>query len=378
VNAVLVFAPDQEVLAHCRQWAASLDQAPTDEPSEESVHFYQVRNTRAADLHGVLSQMLGGLTASAESPLPEGESKKAASAGAPRLVVDEHQNALIFQGDNASWRKIMSVVQKMDRPTRMVLIEVTVAEITLDRQQELGIEWLLTDMGFAGLTGTLGTLGGLGIGSGGVSYVLNNAGQTRAILNAMAQESRVTILSTPRLMVKSGGTASIDVGTEVPTVTRQSTSPDIQEDGNTGLVQEIQYRKTGVLLNVKPIVHSGNRVDLEISQEVSESQAPTPGGVNSPSIFTRKIETSMGVEDGGSILLGGLISSTESDGYTGIPFLSKIPVLGRLFRVDKKQRSKTEMIMLIVPYVLNNHRDAEAVTNSFQELVIKGDMPKED
>jgi general secretion pathway protein D len=169
-------------------------------------------------------------------------------------------------------------------------------------------------------------------------------------------------------MAMSGGDATIDVGTEVPIITRQSTSSELQQDGTSAILQEIQYRKTGVLLRVKPVVHSGNRIDLEISQEVSEHQPDPSSNISSPNIFTRKIETSLSLKDGGSVMLGGLISSTTSRGYSGVPVLSKIPILGRLFRVEKETEVRTEMIMLIIPYVIDSSHEAEAVTEAFKKV----------
>ena len=132
-----------------------------------------------------------------------------------------------------------------------------------------GVEWLLKDYygsdADGGWVGEYGTLDGLTAGTQGFSYVLNYGGKTRAILNAFAEKSRVTVLSTPRIMVKSGSEATIDVGTDVPTITSQSSG----NDDDSKVYQQIQYRRTGTLLTVTPTVHSGRRVDLEISQEVS-------------------------------------------------------------------------------------------------------------
>jgi general secretion pathway protein D len=164
----------------------------------------------------------------------------------------------------------------------------------------------------------------------------------------------------------------------VPIVTRQSTSSDVQQQGSSGLIQEIQYRRTGVLLTISPVVHSGNRIDLEITQEVSESKPAPAGGVNSPSIFTRKIQTSLNLKDGGSVLLGGLISASGSKGYTGVPYLSEIPVVGRAFKVESESETRTELIMLLVPYVIESSRDAEAVTEEFRKRLTSMETADED
>jgi len=285
-----------------------------------------------------------------------------------QLVVDKARNSLVFMGKKSHWDKLMTVIHEMDRQTRMVLIEVTVAEVALDDTQKLGIEWLIqTARGDDpnNLRGSFGTLGGLGIGSSGFSFVLDSAGQTRAILNAFASKSRVSVLSTPRVMVRSGGKATIEVGKEVPTVTGQTANTTFQGQ----VYQQVQYRKTGVLLAVRPVIHSGRRVDLEISQEVSNVSSETSGGgaIPSPTIANRKIETSIGLKDGGSILLGGLIGKDKTNGYSGVPILSDIPIVGRAFRVQNDRETKTELVMLIVPYIIDNDKDASSITDAFKD-----------
>ncbi len=351
VNALLVFTADASILGHVRDWAGTLDRPGIQIGSKTGFYYYQVQNTRASELAEVLGKVLGY--------------KDTKDKQSGRLVVDEVRNSLLFQGEKKEWNSMLPVIREMDKPARMVLIEVTVAEITLNDTEELGIEWIFKDIGMDDVKGVLGTYGGLGVGASGLSFTLDNAGRTRAILNAFASRSRVSILSTPRVMVKSGGKATIDVGTEVPVITSQSTS-ELQQNGTSGLLQEIQYRKTGVLLTVSPVVHSNNRIDLEICQEVSETQPDAASKISSPSIFTRKIDTSLGLNDGGSVLLGGLISTTKNQGYTGIPVLSKIPLAGRLFRVEKQTEVRTELVMLIIPYVIDSGRDAVEITESFQ------------
>jgi len=369
VNAVLVFAAEASVLEHIKEWANMLDHPSQETRGKDGFFYYQVRNTRAEEMSKMLDKVLEGLITESAP-----QKDKPPSSKSPKLVVDDVRNGLIFQGNTDSWERLLPVIREMDRPARMVLIEVTVAEVTLTDQDEFGIEWLFKNVR------TGGVLNSLNIGAKGLTYILDNAGQTRAMINAFAATSRVSILSTPRVMVKSGGKATIDVGTEVPIITSQSTASDLQPSSGSSILQEVQYRKTGTLLNVSPVVHSGNRVDLEITQEVSKSQPNETSNISSPSIYTRKISTSLGLKDGGSVLLGGLISSSSNQGYSGIPVLSDIPILGRLFRVEKENKDRTELIMLIAPYVIDNHEDAEAVTESFKKQLheMQGDKEKKE
>jgi general secretion pathway protein D len=403
VNAVLVFASDPKMLSHAVDWVRNLD-TPGRGVSGPGIFYYYVKNTRAAELAKVLDSVLSQVIAETEAGAAAGAASPAAAGGpagaattqgaalsrattgaatsttrrtgtqqsvalrTKGLAVDDMRNAIIFYGESEIWERLLPIIARMDQPARMVLIEVTVAEVTLNNQEELGIEWLINDLSIGEYSVQLGTLGSLGVGTSGLNgYLLNNAGATRAVLNAFASKSRVKILSTPRVMVKSGATATVDVGTEVPIITSQATSSDLQEEGTSAILQSIQYRRTGVLLAVSPVIHSGNRVDLELSQEVSEAQPSTVSDIDSPSIFTRRIETSLSLKDGGSVLIGGLISSTLNNGSSGVPGLSKVPVLGRLFRVDAKTEDRTELVMLIVPYVIENDQDAIGITESLKD-----------
>lgn len=432
VGAVMVFAPEPSVLAHIKRWVTTIDkpgQGVANE-DEEGIFYYSVQNTRAEEIGQVVgglaarlartsgqagagsgvsgsgaptrgvtqspayrssssdpssakptsmstssglssgSSSSSGLGANTSSNLDNSGSSdsNAYATQSDQLVVDKARNALVYMGKKGHWEKLLKVIHEMDKQTRMVLIEVTVAEIKLGDSQTLGVEWLLqTARGSdpSNLRGTISTMGGLGVGSTGMSVILDSAGQTRAILNAFASKSRVSVLSTPRIMVRSGGKASIEVGKEVPTVTGQTANTTY----NGQVYQQVQYRKTGILLSVKPVIHSGRRVDLEISQEVSSVASETSGGgaIPSPTIANRKIDTSIGLKDGGSILLGGLIGKDKNNSYSGVPILSDIPIVGRAFRVQSDSDERTELVMLIVPYIIDNDKDASSITDAFKD-----------
>ena len=374
VDALLVFAGDEKILNHVKDWATQLDSPGEKKGMEgEGFFYYQVQNTNAQDLSNVLEKILTGVLPVVKTDKEKGKEENQTSR-TTLLVVDKDRNGIIFKGKRKTWDQLLPVINRMDVPTRMVLIEVTVADITLDDQTELGVEWLVEDLGIGSADGVLSILNGA-TGASGLTYAIDNAGQTQIVLNAFAKKSRVNILSTPRIMVKSGSEATIDVGTEVPIVTSQSTSSDLTENGTSSILQSVQYRKTGVLLTVKPVIHSGNRIDLEITQEVSESLPNTTSDISSPNIYTRKITTSLGLNDGGSVLLGGLISSTDSSGYQGVPILSEIPFLGRLFRVESDAVVRNEMIMLIVPYIIDNSKEAEDITKTFNDRLFQNPKP---
>jgi len=151
----------------------------------------------------------------------------------------------------------------------------------------------------------------------------------------------------------------------VPIITSQQTSPTTGATGS--VLQTVQYRTTGVILNVKPVIHSGDQVDLDVTQEVSSAGATSTGVNTSPTFSTRKLQTKLSLKNGATVLLGGLISNNKSQGNAGIPLLKDIPLLGHVFRTDTEKNDRTELIILITPYIIADDNDAAAVTDAFRK-----------
>lgn len=374
-NAVLVFAQNEEYLAHIAQWAEKLDQ-PSERTSGSGLFMYTAQNLSAAELAKTLDQLFEGggraAVAGAANAGKEGQSNgnPSSTTTTGKVVVDTTSNTLIFRTNSAEYSQMMNILRSLDKPPKAALVEVTVAELTLSDDNQFGIEWLLKNVSSSGSGVVGGTLGGLSIGTGGLTVQrLVSGGDVRMVLNALASTNHANVLSSPRIMARNGETATIQVGQEVPLITSQQSSINSSNSDNIGVLQTVQYRNTGVILKVKPVIHSGNRVDLEVAQEVSAAQTTVTGVNNSPTISTRKLETKMTLQSGSTVLLGGLISSNNSHGDAGIPVLKDIPVLGGLFGVQKQNKAKTELVVLITPYVMNTDEDAQAVTDSFKSML---------
>jgi general secretion pathway protein D len=387
INSLIIFAPDQVTLNHVLEWAREFDQ-PSQVIGNNTIFYYLVRNTKAETIAPLLNIIDQGVASSAPSagpsvPAPVAPAPVAGASGgiaAPtspaaggratsatqRIVVDPGRNAIIFKGSAEEFAQIRALLESLDQPVREALIEVTVAEIRLTDQLNLGVEWAIRNAGLDGNKFNFGTLGGLGIGSSGFTFtVLNDAGQTRAVLNAFSRDERFSILSSPRLLAKSGSEARIQVGSEVPILTSQQ-SAQTPVGGNPSIIQSIQYRSTGVLLSVKPTIHAGDRIDLEVSQEVSEATANTTSAISSPIITNRKVATNLTLKDGATVILGGLISENRDLTDTGIPFLKDLPGLGLLFKTQSTGNRKTELIILITPYIIDSDEQARSITDSFR------------
>jgi len=392
-NALVVFSESDVALQAVQQWVDMLDQPADTEGPQAGAFIYQARNTTAASLMNTAIALMGGAPTGGASESGAGGSTAqgggsggfdggnrlavgggGSAAAAPivaeapdgsRLVVDPARNALVFQGDAARWRTLQSVLNRLDQPARQVLIEVTVAEVTLTDEFSHGVEWALRQASINDFGGSLGAYVGTVSSRGLVWRPMSSSGQVRAVMNLFQNDGRVTILSTPRLMVSSGGQASIDVGTEVPILTSQATAPDLG-GLQPSILQQVQYRKTGVILNVAPVVHSSQRVDLKISQEVSEAQETETSNISSPSIFSRRLETVLSLNDGEAMLMGGLISDTRARGGTRVPLLGDLPWVGELFRSRSSRGTRTELLVLITPYVVEDAAQARALTEALR------------
>lgn len=355
INAIIVFASDKAIIAHIVDWAKELDK-----PASKSGGYftYNVRYSDARELAKTVRELVGA------APVAPGTAGQAVAIRS-RVVVNPSTNSLIFQGGMEEYTSILNLLQQLDQPAKAALIEVTVAEINLSDAEQLGIEWALNDSTSRGAIWSVGTLGGLGIGTGGLNVRrFSLAGSPRMIINALASDNRAKILSSPRILARNGETATIQVGQEVPVITSQQTTPTT--GGTGGILQSVQYRQTGVILKVKPIIHAGDRIELEVSQEVSAAASTTTGVSTSPTISTRKVETKLSLKDGATVLLGGLMSSNQSKNRGGVPLLKDIPGIGQLFRVDNESSSNTELIVLITPYIIYDDKDAQAITDAFR------------
>lgn len=388
-NALIIFAESDQALAAAAEWAERLDQPSDESAGDGGVYLYAARHTTVETLLPVLEALVGtgggsGRMAAqqpdnAESGSGSGSGSASGRGGQAgrvgviatdggKLAVDPIRNVIVYQGDAQKWRAIQGVLARLDQPARQVVIEVTIAEVTLTDDISHGVEWALRNVGLNNFSGGLTALQGSSPAEGALVWSpISSSGQVRAVMNLFGRDSRVTILSTPRLLVKSGESASIDVGTEVPIITSQATAPDLPSTGgNSSILQAVQYRKTGVLLEIDAVVHSGQRVDLKIAQEVSEATLTDTSDISSPSIFSRRLETSLSLSDGESMLLGGLISSNRTKSKSKVPGLGDVPVLGKLFQNSRDSDSRTELLMLITPYVIEDSSQARAITDAIR------------
>ncbi len=294
-----------------------------------------------------------------------------------RIVADTENNSLLIWATNQNYERIINTLQKLDVTPRQVLIEATIAEVTLTGKLQYGLQWFFTNDVGSSHTGT----GSLGINAdnltvndvlagrsaGAFSYAItDSAGLVRALLNTLASDSKVKVLSSPHVMVVDNQQAVIRVGTQQPIPSGTTTTNNVTTSGG------VEYKDTGVLLEVLPRVNSGGMVNMEIKQEVIdlgplvETTQSSSQSISSRSFLQRSVTSKVVVKSGQTLVLGGLIRDNRSEGQSGFPILYKIPVLGALFGNTEEQVDRTELIVLITPRVVENSQDADQVTEEIK------------
>lgn len=367
-NQLLIFSKDPVLLERARYWVDTLDQ-PAALGDRASTFVYQVQNTDAQSLGQLamgqsptLNQAQPPVGVPGTSPItsdglgPAGAS--GASAGAVgtflggRILTDAVGNRIIFTGTATDFAQLRDLMQTLDIPAPQVVIEVMLAEVTLTDTTRLGINFSGSDTVSDG-TLTFGT-DGISVGTGGLLGTFVGP-DLRARLNAEASNNRVNILQRPRLVVRSGGTARFQVGTDVPIITSQRATNTSQTGNATDVLQSVQYRQTGIILDLQPIIY-GDRVDIRISQENSTAGAP-PEGIASPTILNRSLTTQIAIPDGQTGVLGGLISNNYTKANRGVPFLKDIPLIGSAFQNNSVEGDRTELLVLITPHIIRGDED---------------------
>ncbi len=314
----------------------------------------------------------------AEIP-PKGGTEKGEGAapgtlmGEVNITPDEIRNALIIEAIPSDHRIIEDILRQIDVLPRQVLIEATIAEITVNTNTELGMEWALGKGAAAGGTGSFAATINKLIGTGtdaaysGLKYSIGVTDKWYAALHALASEGRVNVLSSPHVLASDNKEAKIDVSREIPV---QSGSTQIASGAVVGTTT-IEYRDTGVILSVTPHINDRGLVTMDISEEVSdlEKQSIKVAGEDYPAFFKRTVKTTLTVRHGQTIAIGGLIKDKEDENITGVPCLIKIPVVRYLFGEWGKAVEKIELIVLITPRVVANLDDVDAVTDEFKQKV---------
>ncbi len=292
---------------------------------------------------------------------------QAESQGEVTIIADQDNNAVLVMASQQDYKAIEAAIRRLDIAPRQVLIEATIAEVTLSDTLSYGVRWFVenSDNQF----GYNAPVPSEASGEGLAFAFFDQASDLRFFFDALATESSVKFLSTPQVMVLDNQTANIRVGDQIPVTTRSSQSTS---NPDAPIVTEVQFRDTGTLLTVTPRINAGGQITLDISQEVSlPGTVPALGGGGNVSIAQRTINSSVIVQSGQTVVLGGLILETTSDGRSGIPLLKDIPFLGKLFSTASEDVFRTELIVTVSPTLIENHREMRKVTEELRTRMTK-------
>jgi general secretion pathway protein D len=402
-NSLLVISPQAKYLKDAKTWIERLDLAEASGSAAERLFVYRVKYGSAEEMAQTLSGLFGkgGVTTtgkvggvapglrpasmesgggSKEGGLPTQKTSTTGPVSSQlelsspvSIVADTVNNALLVRSTPRDYKLILDAIKQIDLVPLQVLVEATIVEITLTGELQYGIQWrsFASTSGYRSATSlTQGTTVGsdnvatLSPSLPGFNWTLIARPTTiEANLNALASEGLVHVLSSPALMVMDNQTAKIQVGQQVPVQTASQQSIV----GQSNVVNSIQYKDTGVILQVKPRVTPGGLVQMEIDQKVlTVANTGTTGGIQSPTFSTRTIMSDVAVRSGQAVVLGGLIEDTRTNTKTGVPGLSSVPILGWLFSERDNKANRRELVVVLTPRVIASDRDVQEVTQDFR------------
>lgn len=418
LNAILVVSARLAAINEMREWIARFDRGH--DATKPRLFIYHVQNGRARDLAATLSRVMGvqgaaepgpadaqpdaqaepaglGLDGSGFGPggaaaggltpnptpglgaprapipnallggLPGGDRPQAAGAGAGnanglRITADDANNALLIVTTPERYGDLETALMQLDRVPLQVLLEASIAEVSLTKQLQYGVQYFFQN-GDVSILRSGAAAGSIAAATGGLSVAFLQGSTIQAVLNLLSSITQVKVVSAPKLMVLNNRTASLQVGDQVPIATASSVSTI---SANAPVVNSIQLIDTGIILRITPRVNGSGLVLLDLSQEVSASTPTTSSAIDSPTIQQRRVSTSVAVQDGETIAIGGLISDNRTNSRSGVPYLKDIPVLGALFGETSLQATRTELIVLVTPHIIHDQRAAAAASDELR------------
>ncbi len=360
-NKILVATSMPELLESVDSWIANIDIHLGE--NKPKMYIYKMQHEKVETTVPILTELFK------EKITPPEKGTKVGTEPM-KIIADKNTNSVIVKALPADYQVIKSIIAALDAPPQQVLIEAIIAEVTLTDNLDWGVEAFFRYGGpsasgkpkgaVASLLPTGITSGSTGALAGGIrSFTFNR--DIDAIFNMVASEGETELLSTPHILVRDEQTASIQVGESQPVLTGTSSTTTTADRLST-----VQYRDIGSILTVTPRIGENNMITLDVSQEISEIIA-TSEVPNTPAFSTRKTETSLVIKSGHSIYMGGIIDIKDEVTIKKFPLLGDIPVLGNLFKSLDSSKTKTELMILITPHIINTEAEADRITREFKE-----------
>lgn len=388
MNAVLAVTKRRKVLEEIRLWVGRLDRDLGS--GRDGVFVYRAENVPAEELANALTSVFGtndGISSNTGAVFARGTPTATVATSEAlqttdsrssvlrigntgeevRVFANASNNTLIVRAKPGTYRRMASLIRQLDVAPPQVLIEATIVEVALTEQLNYGVQFFLENnsRSIVNSAGSSNSIAGAFPGFV-ASYV---SGGSEVILSALDSVTQINIVSNPRLMVLDNRSARLNVGDDVPILTQQ------QQDtsSNSNIINQVDFRQTGLVLDVTPRISASGLVTLDIVQETSNVVQDASSGTLTPTISQRSLESSISVQNGQTILLGGLVESNDQRGKTGTPILSDVPVLGNLFGTRRNGSSRTEIIILLTPRVIRDPNEVRSITEELRRRV--ADLP---
>lgn len=361
LNAILIVSSRSKYLHTAKRWILELDKDA--KGSLRYTEVYPLANRDATEIASIAESLLQDVISSEPA-----EGTQAVSMDGTRIAADKTRNAVIVRASRAQHQEMGQIIKLLDQAQAQVLIEATIAEVVLNDQVELGVRWFFETGNFSNTFSDV-TTGAVAANFPGFSSVFSS-GSSEAVLNALSSVTDVRVISAPTLMVLDQKDATLQIGDQVPVATQTASSA---ADADSPTVTNVEYRDTGVILTVNPKIGSNGRVVLGVSQEISSVAATNTSGIDSPTFRQRRIETTVALNNGNTLVLGGLVRETDNVTETKVPGLGDIPVLGNVFRSRDSSKERSELLILIRPRIVRTAREAQSLTSQWRAALSAAD-----
>ena len=386
-GANMVLVMDTE--ANMEKLARLVDLFDRDLGTSRKVYLYRVRHGKVQDVMNIVDKLFPGKTAAVpgrqtefkprvaepvvkpaafvermeERPSagPEGGTKE----GGFDIIPDEPTNSIIIRGSPAEYAALIDVLKVIDVYPHQVLLEVLIAEVKLDDGLRLGVDWQYMSRSKEWTHDVSLSTSAAGI-SQGLAYAFEKTDRLLGSVRALADDGKVSILSSPSVISTNGKQSKVQVAEQIPVTSGQVTNVAGAADV---ITETVVYRDVGIILSFTPYINDEGLVTLEIDQEVSEVAGGSGGPLNNPTFIKRSIQTTLLASKDRSIVLGGLVRERRERSRDGIPFLYKIPVFGWLFGSRSASVSRTELLIFITPRVIESVEQGTDLSREFQDRV---------
>ncbi len=372
LNALLISGNETTKKA-VRELVAKLDVTPPEASSK--VNVYYLENTDATEMAKVLDGVVKGISVQPTSPVGAGAPQASPfESGKVTITPDKASNSLVIMASPNDYNNLIQVIKKLDRRSKQVFVQVLIAEVSLDKSSDLGLQTGLVGGGspnsnltLAGVYDPLGALGTVGslLAAGGALTPGVSASPLNitAILKALDTNGLLNVLSTPNILTSDNKEAEIFVGENIPFGGQSTVSSGIQTSST-------ERKDVGINLKIKPQISEGDYIRMDINQEISAvKEVVTVGaGLTDRSTTKRSAKTSIVVKDNETIVIGGLISDQEQEIISKVPLLGDIPLLGWLFKTKSKTRKKVNLMIMLTPHIVKDAADLAELTQKQRYL----------